>query len=61
MNVNQLIGLSKKEAIDLIESNGFKYRITREDKNARMGTMDHRLDRVKLQIDSGKVSKASIG
>ncbi len=61
MDVSKLIGLSEKEALDVISQNGFKARIDSKDGESFMGTCDYRLDRVKLSVYGGKVTTANIG
>lgn len=57
----EVIGMEKQAAIDLIKSQGLKARVRSEDGQSFVGTMDYRLDRINLHIQDGKVVKASKG
>jgi len=57
----EVIGMEKQAAIDLIKSQGLKVRVRSEDGQAFVGTCDYRLDRINLSIENGKVIKASKG
>jgi hypothetical protein len=61
MNVRSVVGLEKEAAIKLLQDNGFKTRITREDDTSYFVTCDLRMDRVNLQIEKGKVTKVDMG
>jgi len=61
LSLSSLLGLSKEAAIDIIHNHGMKSRVTSEDGKPLIGTRDYRLDRVNLNIEQGKVTKASIG
>lgn len=56
-----VIGMEKQAAIDLIHSKGMVSRVRSEDGKSFMGTCDARRDRVNLHVVNGKVEKASIG
>lgn len=57
----EVIGMEKQAAIDLIKARGLKSRIRSEDGKSFIGTCDYRLDRINLHIQDGKVIKASKG
>lgn len=56
-----VIGMEKQAAIDLIKSKGLKARVRSEDGEAFMGTCDYRMDRINLHIVDGKVVSATKG
>lgn len=56
-----VIGMEKQAAIDLIKGRGLKARVRSEDGQSFMGTADYRRDRINLHIQDGKVVKASVG
>jgi len=51
----------KEEAIQILESQNLKVRITREDKQYFIGTCEIDADRVNLEIDEGIVVNAALG
>ena len=55
------VGLTKKEAIAKAEAAGTPWRITREDKETFMVTLDLNPARINFEIDNGKVTKATYG
>lgn len=57
----QVIGMEKQAAIDLIKSKGFRVRVRSEDGQAFVGTCDYRTDRFNLNIENGKVTSVSKG
>ncbi len=59
--LEMLIGMTKKQAIETIEANGYTARITREDDNGYMVTCDFRLCRINLVLEKGLVLTASVG
>lgn len=61
MNTEELIGLTKDEAIRKIEDVGFRHRITNENGKSFIVTMDLRVNRINLRIENGKVVAADIG
>ena len=61
MNTDSLIGLTEKGAVRKINAAGLKARVRRRDGKSFIGTCDHRMDRVNLEIDKGRVTKARIG
>lgn len=58
---NDVIGMEKQAAIDLIQSKGLRVRVRSEDGQARVGTCDYRPDRLNLHIEKGKVVSVSKG
>jgi hypothetical protein len=56
-----IIGKSLKEGIELVKSNGFSVRVTREDDERFFVTQDLRFDRINLEIDNEKITSARIG
>lgn len=60
----EVIGMTEEQAIQTIEgvsSEELTYRVVRRDDESYPMTMDYRINRINLEIDSGLVSKASIG
>lgn len=60
----EVIGMTEEQAIQTIEGISIEdltYRVTRRDDEFYLVTMDYRLNRINLEIDSGVVTKASIG
>lgn len=60
MLLELLIGLTIDDAFDLCKKNGFRFRITREDSNYFIVTMDFCNDRVNVEVDGGMVTKCDI-
>lgn len=56
-----LVGLTEAEAKRTILSHGLSLRVTRHDDRRYTVTMDYHTNRVNLQIDNGRVTKASVG
>lgn len=56
-----LVGMEREEAIKAIESNHWRARITRVEGKSFIITMDHRLDRVNLQLEKSIVVSANVG
>ena len=54
-------GLSKSAAIAKAEAADVTWRITREDDESFMVTLDYNPDRVNFEIDDGRVTTASFG
>lgn len=59
--LESLIGLTKEEGTKLCLDNDYKVRITREDSNNYVITMDLRFDRINLELDNGIITKCDIG
>lgn len=59
--LESIIGKSLKEGIELVKSNGFSVRVTREDDERFFVTQDLRFDRINLEIDNEKITSARIG
>lgn len=57
----EVIGMEKQAAIDLIKGQGLKCRVRSEDGESFIGTCDYRMDRINLHIEDGKVVKANRG
>lgn len=57
----EVIGMEKQAAIDLIKSRGLKVRVRSEDGEAFMGTCDYRPERINLHITDGKVTSTTRG
>jgi len=60
-DLSQLIGFTEEEAMTELNKSGLIVRIRRRDTQSFMLTMDFRRDRVNLEIDNGRVTKALIG
>ena len=61
LNLTKLIGLMEQEAVYLIKAHRLTYRVTKRDGNAFIVTRDYKHDRVNLEFENGKITKASIG
>ena len=61
VTLTDLVGQTEADATAWILGQGLRCRITRRDAEGFMGTMDLRNDRINLEIDNGKVTKADIG
>lgn len=59
--LNSIIGKNLSEAKELAGFNGFAIRIVREDGERYMVTMEHRLDRINVELDNGIVTNSNIG
>jgi hypothetical protein len=59
--LESLIGLTKEEGRKLCLDNDYKIRVTREDSNNYVITMDLRFDRINLELDNGIITKCDIG
>ena len=59
--LESLIGLTKEEGTKVCLDNDYKVRITREDSNNYVITMDLRFDRINLELDKGIITKCDIG
>lgn len=61
MNSDKFIGLGKKDAQNLAEAYNMIFRIIRvDDKDMFSYPEDNRDDRICIEIDQGKVSKATV-
>jgi hypothetical protein len=58
---NSLIGMSEKLAKATCESASLKFRIGSKDGKKRILTMDHRRDRITVDICKGFITKARVG
>ncbi len=61
MDPKTLIGLTEKKARAKIERWGMIVRIMRQDEEYSGGDCRYRTDRINLEIDNGKITKADIG
>ncbi len=61
MEIADVLGVPKADAIKYLESHGWKVRVLREDEKSHMVTKDFRTNRVNLQIDGGVVTEVDIG
>lgn len=59
--IESLIGKYEEEALEIISSSKFTYRIIRRDNTNYIVTHDFRLDRLNLEIDNKKITTISIG
>jgi hypothetical protein len=57
----KVIGMSEKDALDLLRSNSIRYRLTSRDGQSAIITRDLNPARVNLSIREGKVTGASLG
>lgn len=57
----QLIGMEKEAAIELLESNGIEWRILSEEGESFAGTCDWKPFRRTLSIENGKVTSVKTG
>jgi hypothetical protein len=56
-----LVGLDEHDARSRCEAAGLACRVTKQDGQGMVGTMDYRPDRIGLVLLSGKVVAASVG
>lgn len=61
INYPDLVGLTVGAACRRINNEGFDYRIVREDGEHFIVTEDYRTDRINLEVDQHKVTKAYVG
>jgi hypothetical protein len=59
--LEKLIGMNLDEARKFCTDSGYTSRVTREDDENFMVTMDLRADRVNLEFDNGVVTKKDVG
>lgn len=57
----ELVGKTKKEALDLLKQQNSKYRIFRENDEYYMISQDYNPNRFNLSITNGKVDKIKMG
>lgn len=55
------IGLSKKEAFEKAKSEGFIFRVMKEDGVSFFGTAEFRMDRLNFEVEKGKITDCYIG
>lgn len=60
-NKLKVIGLTEEEAIKSIKSLNMRHRVVCKDGIYAIVTRDHRVDRVNLYVEGGKVVKANLG
>lgn len=56
MNIDTIIGKTKKEGIDFLQENNIKYRVVRTDSVDYIITCDFIPDRVNLEFDNGVIT-----
>jgi len=56
-----LDGLTREQAEAAAEAAGYTVRVTREDDESYAMTMDYRTDRINIELDGGRVTRAYIG
>lgn len=61
MNTKQYLGLTKEQAIELAKQNNTKCRISSENGQAKMMTMDFVRDRINLVIENDLVKEVKLG
>lgn len=61
MKSEELIGLSKDEAIAKLKKAKLPYRMRREDGNSFIGTADLRPERFNLYVENGIVTEVKMG
>jgi len=61
MNKLELVGVSKEQALMLLDSMGCKYRISKEDGEYYVGTRDFVNNRYNLVIEDGVVVAVNMG
>lgn len=60
--VNEALnGLTREQAEAAAEAAGYTVRVVREDDESYAMTMDYRTDRINIELDDGKVTRAYIG
>lgn len=59
--VPNVIGMTEKQATELLTKSGFTVRLRQIDGRALMGTTEIDDNRVNLYITAGKVTKATVG
>jgi len=61
INLENLLGFSESSAKKMVESYGLKYRVTKVDLTQVPVTRDVKADRVNVELENGKVSRAYVG
>ena len=61
MNIDDIIGMTKADAIALLKEHSISYRVRSTDGVAHIGTADLRPDRVNLFIADGKITSYRFG
>jgi hypothetical protein len=59
--LESLIGMDKESGSELCKEKDYKVRITRENSNNYVITMDFRFDRINLEIDNNIITKSDFG
>lgn len=59
--LTNVVGMLFEEATDYCTRNGYQIRRTRVDGCALMTTRDHKMERVNVEMEYGKIVKATIG
>ena len=59
--INSIVGKTIEDAKELAGFNGFAIRTVREDGEQFIVTMDHRMDRINIDVENGIVVAARIG
>lgn len=59
--LNNLIGKTKEEAVNICKNDDYIYRIEREDDTHYIVTCDFRFYRINLEIDNDIVTEATVG
>ncbi|TSP13977.1 hypothetical protein [Cupriavidus campinensis] len=61
MEVTQIVGLTKTEAMAVLVRQGIPHRVVQEDGKGKLVTADVRSERANLTIVDGKVTEVSYG
>jgi hypothetical protein len=59
--LESLIGMDKESGSELCKEKDYNVRITRENSNNYVITMDFRFDRINLEIDNNIITKCDFG
>jgi hypothetical protein len=60
-NINYLIGMTENAALNHLEACDIRFRVTRRDSLVAVVTSDYDTDRINLEIDNNKVTRAIYG
>lgn len=60
-NLNYLIGMKEDMALKVLDDADIWFRVVRRDSTVAIVTSDLQMDRVNLEIDDSKITKASYG